>query len=307
MKPLTRNRKLLLTGKIDMQPAKILQWPSKTAEAAPPATSVQEGVEGFDLADTMAFPFVGLELRAYVEMRTLCASAQQPTGELLCTLSVEDLCRACTALDNKRPSKRSVSYVLQFLERVCVVERRPSAGRRNVWRILPTRNWLAPEAWAELRRQVRAVKKEVRTKPQIKKKMNVVHVQNWSHQEDDLGPDPLNGPAALLYQEIFRRSPTIDFATRYLAQIQVEDDLRIWRKVLQWYRFQYQKGNITPRPDTLWRMFCDWRVEPHKVRDLPEPILQATQTPPPNYHGNKTNRNSTAAAETLSLFEEPTE
>ncbi len=294
-----------------MKPAKLLYWPS--AKAAPAPEQPTRVVQEFDLAGTLAYPFVGLELRAFIELRQLCESHARAGDGNEVVVSVADLRRLCSALDSKPPSPRWVSWVMQFLQQVNVIARVPRAGQPNGWRILPQAQWLDPTRWPDLRKQIYRTGKNTRkSKTQTTRMNNVIRVNHWSPPNDEIG-DPLKGPAAEIYQEVFQRSATIDFATRFLAQITDQSDLLIWRKVVQWYRFKYQKGNRPPNPKTLWDMFLDWRDNPMLVLDVPQSIIlppAKTQAASPEVqHGNqRTNRNSIAAADTLSLFDElPTE
>ena len=293
-----------------MKSAKILSWYShhSVQPASAPVQAAPIEQAQLNLAETLAYPFAGLELRAYIEIRQLCAQQQRLTGESFCTLSIADLCDIFAALDDRKPSARWVGKVMKLLQSVHVVELRPSAGRSNAWRIRPQSDWLAPALWPEKRRQVYCVTKPHQAKkPRVTKKMNVLHVGTWS--KNGAGDDPLESAASRIFHEIFNRVATIDFATRFLAQITEEADLQIWRKVLQWYRFRYQVGNRTPRPDTLWGMYLDWREHPHRVLDVPDPHqIGPSATASSNAKPyDKSAQNRTAIADTFSLFESEAE
>ena len=134
----------------------------------------------------------------------------------------------------------------------------------------------------------------------------VVRVDQWSRPNDAIA-DPLQGLAAQIYKEVFQREATIDFAARFLAQITDEPDVQVWRKLLLWYRFRYQKGNRTPNPRTLWEMFQDWRANPHRILEMPEPTLGQNAKGASDENNLRNSRNSQAAADALGLFNDSTD
>lgn len=324
-----------------MTPAKVLYLHPReqTSDSLTPSNLSRQiesnaNVSELDLAETMAFPFQGLELRAFLELRQLSHATQRATGSEFCVLSVADLRRLFTPVDSKPPSGRWVFCVMRFLLAVGVVELRAKPGQSNAWRIQPATEWAAPEEWAALRQPIYSnPKPKPRSRPRpastnLTTMDNVVfdsRLTGLTGPNDDFDDaaeredDPLQGQAARTYYQVFQRQPTLHFAATYLNQITEAVDHSIWRKVLIFYRARYQSGNRAPRPDTLWKMFLDWRENPHRVIDMPEPVLnplkapagqpQSKQGEQHEYNANareqagKRNRNADAAADTLDLFQ----
>jgi hypothetical protein len=245
----------------------------------------------------------------------LFANTQPAGGDGFMTLSVGDLQRLFTALESRPPSRRWVFCVMAFLQAVQVVECRPQSGQSNAWRLRPTADWLTPEQWPTQRRAVYSApvprRKTQSASTPASTKVNtafgsqVIYVKHWQQtpaNENDAA-DPLACTAARTFHAVFGRQPTLHFAEHFLVQISTEADLVVWQKVLDWYNFRYRRGNQTPRPDTVWNMFLDWRDNPHKVLDVPTVTLPTATGTSEKAHGNLS-RNGAAAADTLGLFDD---